>query len=304
MYCIAIHGGAGSLDASALTPELEKLYHEGLNRALNAGYSVLRHCGSALDAVRNAVMALEDDPLFNAGKGAVFNFDGVHELDAAIMCGKTHEAGAVAAVRHVRNPVLLAHNVMNGSEYVLLSGEGALDYARRAGVALEEMSYFSTPGKYRQLLDAKMQRFARPSDTVGAVARDMHGNLAAASSTGGLTNKRFGRVGDSPVIGAGTYADNATCAVCCTGDGEYFIRLVSAYDVSAMLRYRGISLEEACRIAINEKLTALGGEGGMIAIDRTGKIEMTANCATMPRGWMQSDGRRGTAITFPEATIG
>lgn len=298
MYCIAIHGGAGSLDASTLTPEREKLYHQGLNAALDAGNTVLRDCGSALDAVQHAVMALEDNSLFNAGKGSVFNFDGVHEMDAALMCGKTREAGAVAAIRHVRNPVSLARQIMENHRYVLLTGEGALDYARQAGVALEEMSYFSTPDKYVQLMDAKKQRFAKASDTVGAVARDMHGNLAAASSTGGLTNKRFGRVGDSPVIGAGTYADNASCAVCCTGEGEYFLRLVSAYDVSAMLRYQGVSLKDACRIAIAEKLTALGGEGGLIAIDNLGNIEMLANCETMPRGWIGRDGQRGTAIRF------
>ena len=296
MFCIAIHGGAGSLDASKLTPEQENLYYNGLNAALDAGNAVLRDGGSALDAVQHAVMALEDDPLFNAGKGSVFNFDGVHEMDAAIMCGKTREAGAVAAVRHVRNPVLLARKIMNDARYVLLTGEGALDYARQAGVELEEMSYFSTPHQYVQLRETKMQRFKKASDTVGAVARDMHGNLAAASSTGGLTNKRFGRVGDSPVIGAGTYADNASCAVCCTGEGEYFVRLVSAYDVSAMLRYRGISLEDACRIAIGEKLTALGGEGGLIAVDYMGNIGLFANCTTMPRGWIGKDGQRGTAI--------
>lgn len=296
MFCIAIHGGAGSLDGSQLTPAEEKMYHEGLHTALEAGYAVLHDCGSALDAVQQAVMALEDNPLFNAGKGAVFNSDGIHELDAAIMFGKTLAAGAVAGVRHVRNPVLLARRVLHDPRYVLLAGEGALDFARQSGLALEEMAYFSTPEKYEQLMEAIMQRYARPGDTVVAVARDMHGNLAAASSTGGLTNKQYGRVGDSPVIGAGTYADNATCAVCCTGDGEYFIRLVSAFDVAAMVNYRGASLEEACRIAIREKLSALGGTGGLIAVDRLGNMEMTANCATMPRGWKSNDGRQGTAI--------
>lgn len=296
MISIAIHGGAGSLDGARLTPVQEKLYHQGLHIALNAGYTILQSGGAAIDAVQYAVMALEDNPLFNAGRGAVFNSEGQQELDAAIMCGKTLRAGAVAAVRYVRNPVLLARRVLEDPQFVLLVAEGAQDFARKTAVPLEEMPYFAIPERYKQLQDAKNAQVQKASDTVGAVARDVHGNLAAASSTGGLTNKKYSRVGDSPVIGAGTYAHNDTCAVCCTGDGEYFIRLVTAHDVAAMLQYKGISLAQACDIAIHEKLNALKGEGGLIAIDAQGNIQMTSNCASMPRGWVKSEGNLETAI--------
>ncbi|ACT91783.1 isoaspartyl peptidase/L-asparaginase family protein [Dyadobacter fermentans] len=296
MFSIAIHGGAGSLDAAALSPAQEKLYHLGLHTALNAGYTILQSGGAAIDAVQHAVMQLEDNPLFNAGRGAVFNSDGVQELDAAMMCGKTLRVGAVAAVTNVKNPILLARKVMEDPQFVLLVAEGAHNYARKSGIPMEEMSYFATPERYQQLQDAKDAHLQKASDTVGAVARDMHGNLAAASSTGGLTNKKYSRVGDSPVIGAGTYAHNDTCAVCCTGDGEYFIRLVTAHDVAAMLQYQGLTLAEACDAAIHEKLNALKGEGGLIAIDFAGNIEMSSNCASMPRGWVKNEGNLNTAI--------
>lgn len=296
MYSLAVHGGAGSLDLSSLTAQTELLYLRGINDALDAGQSVLRNGGSALQAVQQAVRCLEDNPLFNAGKGSVFNSKGEHQMDAAVMCGKTLNAGAVAGVQLVKNPVLLAGKILESSDLVFLSGDGAREFASQSGIALENDSYFSTQEKYQQLLQAQKGALMPGQDTVGAVALDQFGNLAAASSTGGLTNKKYGRVGDSPVIGAGTYADDATCAVCCTGDGEYFIRLCTASDVSSMLRYAALSLKRACHIAIYDKLSPIGGEGGLIAVDRFGNIEMVTNCSTMPRGCISVDQKRFTAI--------
>ena len=298
---IVIHGGAGVIDPAKMTPERAAGYRAGLAAALDAGYEVLERGGSSLDAVTAAVRIMEDDPEFNAGKGAVLNHEGDAELDAAIMDGPGARAGAVAAVRHVKNPIELARLVMERSPHVLLVGDGAEEFALEQGVVLVPRSYFRIPSRIRELEEARHAEEARlkasPSGggTVGAVALDHAGNLAAATSTGGITNKRRGRVGDSPLIGAGTYA-SGDCAVSGTGQGEYFIRGVIAYDICALVAYRHLTLAQALHEAIHEKLAKSGGDGGAIALDASGAIAMDFNSVGMFRAARDSSGRREIAM--------
>jgi L-asparaginase / beta-aspartyl-peptidase len=296
---IVIHGGAGVIERSRMTPEHEASYRAGLAAALDAGYAVLERGGSSLDAVIAAVRTMEDDPQFNAGRGAVLDEDGFAELDAAIMDGTGPRAGAVAAVRHVRNPIELARIVMDKSPHVLLVGQGAEEFALEQGVVLVPESYFVVPRRVQELEEAKRaaaERAKAPpvrgTGTVGAVALDRSGNLAAATSTGGLTNKHRGRVGDSPLIGAGTYANNESCAVSGTGEGEYYIRQVLAYDICAMVHYQHKTLAQAAHEAIHEKLQRTGGTGGVIAMDPAGNIVMDFNTPGMFRAARDSHGRR------------
>jgi beta-aspartyl-peptidase (threonine type) len=301
MISIAIHGGAGVIARSQLGEDGGAAYRNALAAAVDAGYAVLEQGGSSLDAVTTAVRLLEDNPLFNAGKGAVLAHDGSAELDASIMDGATLAAGAVTGLRHVRNPIDLARRVMEDSPHVMLSGAGAEEFALERGFSLVANNYFITPTRKRQLERVLQGRTAPRNEldglgTVGAVARDAQGNLAAATSTGGMTNKRWGRIGDSPIIGAGTYANNASCAVSATGHGEYFIRSVVAYDVCAMIEYRGISLADAAREVVQGKLRERGGEGGIIAVDAQGQVVMEFNSPGMFRGMRDSSGRRQIAI--------
>ncbi len=298
---IAIHGGAGVIERAKMTPEKEASYRAGLAAALDAGYAVLERGGTSLDAVSAAVRRMEDDPQFNAGRGAVLNQDGDAELDAAIMDGHGARAGAVAAVRHVKNPIELARLVMERSPHVLLVGDGAEEFALEQGVILVPRGYFRTRARSAELEEARRAEEAHGtpapgSGTVGAVALDRAGNLAAATSTGGLTNKHRGRVGDSPLIGAGTYAENATCAVSGTGQGEYFIRQVAAYDICALMAYKHLTLAQAVTEVIHEKLAASGGEGGVIALDPAGNIVMDFNSVGMFRGARDAHGRREIAL--------
>jgi beta-aspartyl-peptidase (threonine type) len=301
MISIAIHGGAGVITRSSLSAEDEAAYRADLARALDAGYEVLQAGGDSLDAVTAAVRILEDSPLFNAGRGAVFNHEGINELDASIMDGRTLKAGAVAGVRHVRNPVDLARRVMERSPHVLLSGAGAEEFALEQGMELVPRKYFFTERRWQQLERARAgDKLGSAAlgyfGTVGAVARDSRGNLAAATSTGGMTNKRWGRVGDSPIIGAGNYADNDSCAVSATGSGEFFIRSVLAHEISALMKYRGLAVEEAARQAVRERLQGIGGDGGVIVVDREGNVAMQFNTEGMFRGTRDSRGRREVAI--------
>jgi beta-aspartyl-peptidase (threonine type) len=299
---IAIHGGAGVIDPAKMTPQRAASYRAGLAAALDAGYAILERGGSSLDAVTAAVRIMEDDPQFNAGRGAVLNHEGDAELDAAIMDGHGPRAGAVAGVRHVRNPVELARLVMEKSPHVLLVAGGAEEFALEQGVVLVPRGYFRTEARARELdearqTEAEQLKAAAPGagGTVGAVALDRAGHLAAATSTGGLTNKHRGRVGDSPIVGAGTYADDAWCAVSGTGQGEFFIRQVVAYDICALVQYRHLTLAQAVREVI-EKLRRTGGEGGVIALDRSGNIAMDFNSVGMFRGTRDWRGRRDIAM--------
>ena len=306
-FGFVIHGGAGTIERSRMTPEREKAYREKLTEALLAGFGVLKNGGGCLDAVVAAITLMEDSPLFNAGKGAVFTSAGTNELDSSIMDGRTLKAGAAAGLRRVKNPILLARLVMEQSPHVMMTGEGAEAFAAQKGVELVDPKYFHTEERWQQLQRIKEaeknpppKRSRLESDalgfegqkfgTVGAVCLDRAGNLGAGTSTGGMTNKRFGRVGDSPIIGAGTYADNGTCAVSCTGDGEYFIRSAVAHDVSAMMAYGGKSVEQAAAGAL-EKVGKLGGTGGLIALDGRGNFSMPFNTSGMYRGWIGPDGR-------------
>ena len=300
---IAIHGGAGVIDRAQMTPEREASYRAGLATALDAGYAVLERGGSSLEAVVAAVRVMEDDPQFNAGRGAVLTHQGAAELDAAVMDGEGPRAGAVAGVRHVKNPIELARLVMERSPHVLLVGDGAEEFALEQGVVLVPNSYFRTERRVRELEqtlreEQEPRKPAAPAGpgTVGAVAIDRTGNLAAATSTGGLTNKQHGRVGDSPLIGAGTYANNESCAVSGTGQGEFFIRSVVAYDICALLQYKHLPLAAAVHEVIHGKLQRLGGEGGVIAVDRDGQIAMDFNSGGMFRAVRDSRGRREVAI--------
>lgn len=297
---IVVHGGAGVINKAEMPAEREARYRSGLEAARDAGYAVLESGGSSLDAVTAAVRSLEDNPYFNAGRGAVLNRDGVAELDASIMDGKTLAAGAVTGIKHVRNPIELARAVMEKSPHVMLMGAGAEEFALEQGMTLVPNSYFRTEERVRQLeralKDEKQQHPIGTSGTVGAVALDRLGNLAAATSTGGLTAKRAGRIGDSPIIGAGTYADNQSCAVSSTGDGEFFIRAVVAHDVCAVMAYKNISLEAAARTVIYEKIAGLKATGGVIALDKAGDIVMEFNSDGMFRASRDSRGRKDFAI--------
>jgi beta-aspartyl-peptidase (threonine type) len=301
MFAIAIHGGAGTLSRSDLSAQQEAEYLAGLSAALDAGYAVLGAGGSGLDAVIAAVRVLEDNPLFNAGRGAVLNRDGVAELDASVMDGRTLGAGAVTGLQHVKNPVDLARLVMDRSPHVMLVGAGAEEFARTQGMELVSNEYFRTAARQRQLERHLRGAVTRENEleafgTVGAVARDARGNLAAATSTGGMTGKRWGRVGDSPLIGAGTYASNASCAVSATGHGEYFIRTVVAHDICAQVEYLKIPLAQAVDNVLNDKMKKLGGNGGVIAIDARGEVVLGFNSEGMFRGVATSTGRREVAI--------
>jgi beta-aspartyl-peptidase (threonine type) len=304
-FAIAAHGGAGTISPADMTPEREHAYRVALEQSVNAGHAVLARGGSSLDAVTAAVLVLEDSPLFNAGKGAVFNAEGEHELDAAIMDGASRKAGAVAGLQRARNPILVARAVMEKTSHVMLSGAGAEAFAESQGLEIVSPDYFYTEGRWNAL--KKMQERLRQggagavSDedkhgTVGAVALDQAGNVAAATSTGGHTHKMVGRVGDSPVIGAGTYADNATCAISCTGDGEFFIRLCLSHEIASRMRYRGESLQQAAEHVVMKELTAMGGTGGLLAIDARGNISMPFNTAGMYRAAKDAQGRVLVAI--------
>ncbi|MDC8005895.1 isoaspartyl peptidase/L-asparaginase [Aureisphaera galaxeae] len=304
-FSIAIHGGAGTLVKGQMTEELETRYKADLSTALKAGYRALEQGKSALDAVEIAVNELEDSPLFNAGKGSVFTAQGTHEMDAAIMDGNNLEAGAVSLITGIKNPVTLARDVMEKSYHVFLAGDGAMRFAKDLGYALENPEYFYDAFRYEQWqeirdtddfqLDHSVKKESK-FGTVGAVALDVHGNLAAATSTGGMTNKKWGRVGDSPMIGAGNYANNKTCAVSCTGSGEFFIRGVVAYDVSCLMEYKGLSLEQAASEVIQKRILEIGGDGGLIAVDTQGNVAMPFNTEGMYRGSKKSTGEEVIAI--------
>lgn len=300
-FQLAVHGGAGTIERSQMTPEREKLYRAGLESALRTGGEILERGGSSLDAVAAAVKTLEDNPLFNAGKGAVFTAAGTNEMDAAIMEGKTLAAGAVASLQHVRNPISLARAVMEKSKHVMMVGVGAEDFAKKNGIELVDAKYFFTQERWDALQRLQEKEKAAASGgkkfivsdsdrhgTVGAVARDRAGNLAASTSTGGITNKLPGRVGDSPIIGAGTYANNATCAISCTGDGEFFIRAMVAHEASALMADRGMTLRDATdsALAAAEKL---GGKGGLIAVDKDGNLALPFNTSGMYRGYLDRE---------------
>ena len=299
-FALVIHGGAGTISPEQMTPEMERDLRAGLQRSLDAGRAILKNGGSSLDAVTAAVRVLEDDPLFNAGRGAVFTSAATHEMDAAIMDGRTLRAGAVGAVAHVKNPIDLARAVMEKSPHVMLAGNGAEDFARELGLEIVDDEYFSTAQRWQALERVRAARTEALSEadrhgTVGAVALDEAGNLAAATSTGGNTNKRPGRVGDSPIIGAGTYANNKTCAVSATGDGEFFMRAVAAHDLSALMEYCGMNLGEAARVVI-DKVAALGGTGGLIAVDCEGNIALPFKTTGMYRGFIDAEGRSFVGI--------
>jgi beta-aspartyl-peptidase (threonine type) len=298
-YALVIHGGAGVMSEKSMTPEMQKEYLFVLNRALEVGDSVLSHGGSCMDAVVGTIMVMEDSPLFNAGKGAVLTHDGTVELDASVMNGKTLEAGAVAGITDIKNPIALARTVMEKSEHVFLVGKGASQFAVEQGFKLVPNSYFYTDKRYQQLQELlKKERDSGINDkhgTVGCVALDKSGNIAAGTSTGGMTNKRYGRIGDAPIIGAGTYANNATGGFSCTGHGEYYIRLGFSRDISALVEYRQLGVQKACQAEI-EKLTKLGGTGGVIGLDKKGNISMEFNTSGMFRGFIKSSGEKYMAI--------
>jgi len=304
-YSIAIHGGAGTLIKGLMTAELETNYKAALDLALEEGFAVLEKGGSALDAVEIAVKSLEDTPLFNAGRGSVFTNQGTHEMDAAIMDGKTLDAGAVSLITGIKNPIALARDIMKKTDHVFLAGEGAMRFANSLGYTLESSEYFYDEVRYQQWLGIKDSKTFQLDHsvkkdgkfgTVGAVACDQNGNIAAATSTGGMTNKKWGRVGDSPMIGAGNYANNKTCAVSCTGSGEFFIRGVVAYDVSCLMEYKGMSLVEAASEVIHKRILEIGGDGGLIAVDANGNIAMPFNTEGMYRAFKTSEGKKEIAI--------
>lgn len=300
-FGIVIHGGAGTILKLNMTPELEEAYHAKLNESIQAGYDILKDGGTALDATQRAVNVMEDSDLFNAGKGAVFTHDGENEQDATIICGRTLDTGAVAGVKHVKNPIDLARVVMDKSEHVLFGAEGAEKFAALHNIELVDKEYFFTKKRWQQLEKIRQTKsdltmldhsdnMDNPDDrkhgTVGAVALDKDGNLAAATSSGGMTNKKYGRIGDSALLGTGTYANNKTCAISTTGHGEYFIRCVTAYDVSAMMEYQNKTLQEAAELAIHDKLEKLGGTGGLVGIDKDGNICLPFNTKGMYRGYL------------------
>lgn len=305
LFSIAIHGGAGTISKNDLSPEQEAAYHLALSEALAAGYSLLEKGASALDAVTAAVISLEDCILFNAGRGAVFTKTGTHEMDASIMDGTSLQAGAISCVKQVKNPVVLARAVMEKSEHVMLSGEGALQFAKEQQLKLEEEAYFFSQFRYEQWQLVKDEQVTaldhnikteKKFGTVGAVACDENGTVAAATSTGGMTNKNYSRIGDTPIIGAGTYANNLTCAISCTGHGELFIKAVAAYDVSCLMEYKGYTLQQAMETVTLDKLVKINGDGGMIGADAKGNLALVFNSEGMYRGWQKSNGEKVTAI--------
>lgn len=310
-FSLAIHGGAGTILKEDMTTELEQAYIIGLEESLAAGYAVLEEGGSAVNAVKAAIIILEDNLLFNAGRGSVFTKKGLQEMDAAIMDGKDLAAGSVAGIRNIRNPIELAAEVMLKSNHVFLSGKGANDFAIKQGLRLEPDEYFFSQFRYDQWKEIRdsdnysldhtnkgLEELMKDKKfgTVGAVACDSNGNIAAATSTGGMTNKKYGRIGDSPLIGAGTYANNKTCAISCTGHGEPFIRAVAAHDVSCLMEYKGMSLEKAMTEVVNVKLVQMDGEGGMIGVDASGNVAMVLNSAGMYRGMQNSSGKKYIGI--------
>ncbi|HEX9829691.1 MAG TPA: isoaspartyl peptidase/L-asparaginase [Bacteroidota bacterium] len=316
---IVIHGGAGTIRRENMPPEREKAYREKLEEALNAGYAVLKNGGSSLDAVEATIHVMEDSPLFNAGKGAVFTSEGTNELDAAVMDGAMLKAGAVAGLKRIKSPITLARWVMEKSPHVMMVGEGAETFAKQNGMEFVDPSYFRTEQRWNQLQQAKSREQQQRSSeqesstkkpgepggddiddhkfgTVGCVALDKNGNLAAGTSTGGTTNKKFGRVGDVPIIGGGTYANNATCGVSCTGTGEYFIRSVVAHDVSSLMEYKGMTLKAAADLVVMDKLVKMKGDGGLIAMDAKGNIAMPFNTSGMYRGYIDINGKMEISI--------
>lgn len=304
-FSIAIHGGAGTLVKGMMTTEMESQYKAALENALDAGYDALTEGKTAVEAVEIAVKLLEDSPLFNAGRGSVFTADKTHEMDASIMDGKTLNAGAVSLITGIKNPISLAKDVMEKSEHVFLAGEGAMAFAKMNGYTQKPDSYFYDQLRHDQWVaikdtDTFQLDHAAAKDskfgTVGAVACDQHGNIAAATSTGGMTNKRFGRIGDSPMIGAGNYANNDTCAVSCTGSGEYFIRGVVAYDVSCLIEHKGYSLQQAADEVIQKRILKIGGDGGLIAVNSKGDIAMPFNTEGMYRALRDSAGKKEVLI--------
>jgi L-asparaginase / beta-aspartyl-peptidase len=311
LYSIAIHGGAGTIVKEDMSPELEKEYRFGLEKALEKGYSILEKQGTAVEAVKAACMELEDNILFNAGRGSVFTRKGEHEMDAAIMNGENLKAGAVAGLRNIRNPIELAAEVMQHSQHVFLGGEGAIEFALKQEIKMEAPGYFFSQFRYDQWKDMRdsdhyaldhsnqaLENLMRDKKfgTIGAVACDASGNLAAGTSTGGMTNKNYGRIGDTPVIGAGNYANNKTCAISCTGHGEIFLLAVAAYDVSCLMEYRGMSLQEAMKTVVHDKLVRLKGEGGMIGVDGNGNTAMIFNTPGMYRACRSSNGHSETGF--------
>lgn len=304
-FGIVIHGGAGTILKENMSDSLEAAYKAKLKEAISAGHEILKNGGTSLEAVTHTINIMEDSPLFNAGKGAVFTHEGRNELDASIMDGATLNAGAVAGVRHIKNPIDLARDVMQKSDHVMLYGAGAEEFAQTLGYKMMDTSYFYTQNRYESLQrvlkkeESKNEKTVSFEDpyiknskfgTVGCAALDKHGNLASGTSTGGMTNKRWNRIGDAPIIGAGTYANNATAAVSSTGWGEFFIRSVVAYDISALMDYKGMSLQDAAKEVIQKKVPALGGDGGIIAIDKDGNVAMEFNTAGMYRASMNSEG--------------
>ncbi len=301
-YAIAIHGGAGTILRTNMTNEIEKKYKTALNDSILAGENILLNSGLAIDAVEASIRSLENNPLFNAGRGSVFSHEGEHEMDASIMNGKDLMAGAVAGVKNVKNPITLAKSVMQHSNHVFMAGQGAEVFAKQLNIEMAPKEYFFEQMRYDQLIQAKsndrieldhvdnkFENGEKKFGTVGAVALDVFGNISAGTSTGGMTNKKHGRVGDTPIIGAGTYANNQTCAVSCTGHGEFFIRSVVAYDISCLIEYKGFSLKEACNLVVKDKLVKIGGEGGLIALDAKGNIELCFNSEGMYRASKKSD---------------
>ena len=298
-WALVVHGGAGALREEVPGEELDAQYRESLTQALYAGRKILEDGGTALDAVETTIRMLEDNPLFNAGKGATFTHDGRNELDASIMDGSNLGAGAVAAVTDIKNPISAARAVMAHSQHVMLSGAGASEFAREQGLEMVSPSYFHTYRKWNDLQEIlKKEKLG----TVGCVALDRQGNLAAGTSTGGMANKRYNRIGDSPVIGAGTYASNATCAISCTGHGEYFIRYAVAHDISALMEYKGLSIREAAELVVMDKLVKAGGAGGVIGVDHRGNITMTFNTEGMFRAFATADGSEGVFIFGDEVS--
>ncbi len=304
-FSIAIHGGAGTLLRGLMTNEKEAAYKSALEQALDTGYDILENKGTCLDAVSEAVKVLENSPLFNAGRGSVFTATGGHEMDASIMEGQHLKAGAVSLIKGIKNPISLARDVMEKSEHVFLAGDGARQFAMELGYQLEDEAYFYDALRYQQWQDIKdsdhfqLDHSVKKDSkfgTVGAVACDVFGNVAAATSTGGMTNKKWGRVGDSPMIGAGNYANNDTCAVSCTGSGEFFIRGVVAFDVSCLMEYKGLSVGDAAAEVIHHRILKLGGDGGLIAVDKHGNVTLPFNTEGMYRGFRKSTNENGIFI--------